>query len=184
MAKKQVAPKKNPASKKQPTKMTTAGRHPGGRPSLYKPEYATQVLKLCLLGATDREIADLFGVAESTVNKWKLEYPEFSESIKRGKLEADANVASSLYNRAIGFTKKDCEEVFMYKGVVVRAKVKKYFPPDVTAQVFHLKNRQPKTWRDRQVQALENSDGTPLFGSKPLSKKELKKFNDELEGSC
>jgi hypothetical protein len=184
MAKKQVAPKKKSASKKQHSKTAVKGKHPGGRPSLYKPEYATQVLKFCLLGATDKEIADFFNVAESTVNKWKLEHPEFSESIKKGKLEADANVASSLYNRAIGFTKKGCEEIFMYKGEVVRAIVTKYFPPDVTAQVFHLKNRQPSKWRDRQVQSLENPDGTPLFGSKPLSKKQIKKFNEELEQSC
>lgn len=33
-----------------------------GRPSGYKPEYAEQARKLCLLGATDQEIADFFEV--------------------------------------------------------------------------------------------------------------------------
>jgi hypothetical protein len=138
----------------------------------------------CLLGATDKEIAGIYNVSEQTINAWKKQHPEFLESIKRGKEEADAAIAASLYNRAKGFVKENCEEVFVYKGQVVRARVKKYFPPDVSAQIFFLKNRQPQKWRDKQVQTLENPDGTALFGNKPLSKTQLKKFNDELEQTC
>ena len=74
-----------------------------GRKSLYRDEYSNQVLKLSLLGATDKEIADFFGISEQTVNSWKKRYPEFLESIKKGKQIADSNVASKLYNRAIGY---------------------------------------------------------------------------------
>ncbi|MCV5597561.1 hypothetical protein OFN66_28085, partial [Escherichia coli] len=45
--------------------------------------YAEQARKLCLLGYTDAELADFFEVSESTINKWKLDYPKFSESIKK-----------------------------------------------------------------------------------------------------
>lgn len=63
-----------------------------GRKSAYQKEYANQALKLCLLGATDKELADFFSVSEQTLNKWKKDYPEFLESLKKGKNIADANV--------------------------------------------------------------------------------------------
>lgn len=74
----------------------------GGRPSSYKQEYVDLAFKFCLLGATDEDLAKFFDVAESTINKWKIDYPEFSESLKRGKQQSDAEIASSLYNRAKG----------------------------------------------------------------------------------
>ncbi len=52
------------------------------RPTKYQEAYAEQARKLCLLGYTDAELADFFEVSESTINKWKLDYPKFSESIK------------------------------------------------------------------------------------------------------
>ncbi len=164
MAKKKTLVKTAPENKtkKINVKAATGKKHPGGRPTAYKSEYATQVLKLCLLGAKDKEIADFFGVSEQTVNGWKKLFPEFLESIKRGKMEADANVASSLYNRAIGFTKKDCEKVFQFQGNIVRAKVTEYFPPSETAGIFWLKNRQPDKFRDKQTNVLQNPDGSPI----------------------
>lgn len=53
------------------------------RPTKYQEAYAEQARKLCLLGCTDAELADFFEVSEATINNWKLEYPEFLESIKR-----------------------------------------------------------------------------------------------------
>ena len=164
MAKKKVLIKTKPSKiKKGTTKAAAKGKNLGGRPTVYKDEYAQQVLKFCLSGFTDKEMADLFGVSERTFNYWKKKYPEFLQSIKSGKEKADANVASSLYNRAIGFTKKDCEKVFQYQGKIVRAKVNEYFPPDTAAAIFFLKNRQPDKWRDKQTNVLQNPDGTALF---------------------
>lgn len=57
-----------------------------GRKSSYKEEYANQALKLCLLGAIDKELAEFFGVSEQTLNKWKKDFPEFLESLKKGKI--------------------------------------------------------------------------------------------------
>ena len=74
-----------------------------GRKSEYREEYAEQALKLCLLGATDKEIAEFFSVSEQTLNSWKKKFPQFLESLKKGKAVADANVASRLYSRAIGY---------------------------------------------------------------------------------
>lgn len=127
-----------------------------GRPTKYKEEYNVQVEKLCKLGATDKEIADFFNIVESTLNEWKIEYPEFSESIKKGKIEADANVASSLYHRAIGYHHDDIDIRVVDKEIVETPLVK-YYPPDSTAGIFWLKNRRPKEWRDKQEISAEVS---------------------------
>ena len=63
---------------------------PAGRPSQYKAEYCEQAYKLCLLGATDVQLADFFGVSEQTLNTWKQKHPKFLESLRAGKDEADA----------------------------------------------------------------------------------------------
>lgn len=120
-----------------------------GRPTKYKEEYNFQVEKLCKLGATDKEISEFFDIAESTLNLWKAEYPKFSESIKKGKIEADSNVAQSLYHRAIGYEHEDVDIRVVDKEIVETPLIKHY-PPDPTAGIFWLKNRQAAKWRDRQ----------------------------------
>lgn len=121
----------------------------GGRPTDYRDEYAEQAYKLCLLGAIDKEIADFFDVTESTVNLWKQKHHEFSESIKRGKTFADANVASKLYHRANGYEHSDVD-IKIFAGEIIKTPLIKHYPPDTTAAIFWLKNRQPGKWREKQ----------------------------------
>lgn len=121
------------------------------RPTKYKAEYPAQAAKLCKLGATDKDLAEFFGVSESTLNLWKLRYPKFSEAIKRSKDEMDALVERSLFQRAIGYT-YDSERIFMPAGrkTAVRVPVQKHVPPDVTACAIWLNNRKPDDWRQRR----------------------------------
>lgn len=133
-----------------------------GRPTDFKPEYCEQVEKLCKLGATDKEIADFFGIAESTLNNWKLRHPEFMESLKKGKLLADVKVAESLYSRATGYVGKKTVTANI-QGVISDVKeVDEYVGPDVTACIFWLKNRQPDKWRDKVQQEVSGEGGGPL----------------------
>lgn len=134
-------PKHTPAEDQQPAEK--------GRPTKYKTEYNYQAYKLCLLGHTDAELAEFFEVTESTINLWKLEYEDFSESIKRGKGIADADITESLYKRAMGYESPDMD-IKMYEGQIIETPLVKYYPPDTTAAIFWLKNRQPKKWRDKQ----------------------------------
>lgn len=119
------------------------------RPSKYKPEYADQAAKLCKLGATDAQLADFFGVAVSTINLWKVQHAEFSESIKVPKAEADERVEQSLYRRALGY-EHDEVDIRVIDGQVVMTDIRKHYPPDATAMIFWLKNRKPGEWRDKQ----------------------------------
>jgi hypothetical protein len=123
-----------------------------GRPSSFRPEYCEQAEKLCRLGAIDRELAGFFGVHEDTINAWKIAHPEFSESLKRGKVDADAEVAEKLFRRATGY-EHEAVKIFMPSGAAepVYAPYTEHYPPDTTAGIFWLKNRRPDLWRDAQA---------------------------------
>lgn len=154
--------------------METTGEKFGGRPTKHKKEYNEQSYKLCLLGATDKDLADFFEVEESTINNWKSEFPEFLESIKRGKLIADANVADRLYQKALGYEHDDIELKVVSNGnnsgsEVQKVPVRKYYPPDTTAAIFWLKNRRSKDWRDKQSIIFEK-----------MSDEDLQKLVNEL----
>jgi len=126
---------------------------PAGRPTDYRDEYAEQARKLCILGATDIQIADFFGVAESTFYLWKHTHPEFSESLKIGKEAPDNNVVRSLYRKAVGY-EFESEKVFCTKdGNIVRADIRVVVPPSDTACIFWLKNRIPSEWREKPAEA-------------------------------
>lgn len=120
----------------------------GGRPTKYDPAYAEQAKKLCVLGATDIEIADFFGVSTSTFYLWRNQHVEFSEAVRAGKDRADDRVEMALYNRAVGYT-FESEKVFQFQGQVVRAPTREHVPPDPGAAFNWLKNRRPAEWRDK-----------------------------------
>lgn len=128
--------------------MSEPDKHPGGRPTKYKPEFAAQAEKLCQLGATDADLASFFGVTNVTVWRWQAEYPEFCNAIKAGKAPADDRVERSLFHKAVGYS-FNSEKVFQHQGEIVRAKTIEHVPPDTTAMIFWLKNRRPAEWRDK-----------------------------------
>lgn len=171
----------------------------GGRPTEYKAIYAVQVEKLCKLGATDEEIAQFFEINVRTLNRWKKDYPKFCQSIKKGKILADVEIADKLYNRASGYDVQEShcditEEVVCptstnedgkFKSKIAQAQQdfeqfkttedaktvkykkneytsKRHIPGDVTAQIFWLKNRRKKEWRDKVDMTLASDPDNPL----------------------
>lgn len=122
---------------------------PAGRPTKYKDDYAGQAYKLCLLGATDKQLADFFNTSEQTINAWKKKHSDFLESIKRGKVQADAKVAESLFHRACGYSHPE-DKIFNNNGEEMIVATTKHYPPDATAAIFWLKNRDKENWRDQK----------------------------------
>ena len=135
---------------------------PGGRPTKYKPEFCDQARKLCALSATDAQIADFFGVSEVTINSWKGKNPEFLKSLKESKEQQDTKVERSLFERAMGYSHPETK-VFCQNGEVTEVDTRKHYPPDTTAMIFWLKNRQPAKWRERQEVKMELAGIDELF---------------------
>jgi hypothetical protein len=129
------------------------------RPTAYKPEYAEQAKKLAVMGLTDAELADVFGVSVRTLYNWKATYPALAKALKVGKKAPDDRVERSLYQRAVGY-EYESEKVFQHNGTIVRAKTREHVPASVTAAIFWLKNR--AGWKDVSRQELTGPAGAPI----------------------
>lgn len=143
-------------------------------------------------GLTDEQIAKNLGISKDTFYKYKKDHADFSDALKRGKEVIDFEVENALLKRALGYEytevtkerimKKDergqpvvnIHGVPLYEMVVTKT-VKKEVVPDTTAQIFWLKNRRPKDWRDKQD--VEHSGSVDINNPyEELSTEELKKL--------
>lgn len=128
-----------------------------------KSKYHTHVEPKLLLieawardGMIEEDIAKKLGVAYSTFRKYRDEQEALSAALKRGKEVADVEVENALFKRAIGYkydevTREAVTDPKTGKTIMVETKrVTKEVQPDVTAQIFWLKNRRPDKWRDKQ----------------------------------
>jgi hypothetical protein len=157
-------------SLRQKVPLPEVWRGRAGRPSSYKPEYVNMAKQAAKLGATDADLARIFGVSDATIDNWKAQHPDFLGSLKAGKEEADARVERSLYSRAVGYSFKS-EKIFCNKdGEVTRVPIVEHVPPDVTAQIFWLKNRNPSHWRD--AWQMEHVTGKYIISDRPMTEEE------------
>ena len=74
-------------------------------------------------GLTDEQIAENLGISTSTFYDYKSKYSEFSDTLKKGKEVVDYEVENALLRNALS--------------------------GNITAQIFWLKNRKPKHWKDK-----------------------------------
>lgn len=132
-------------------------------------------------GLRDVDIAKKLGISKDTFYEYQKMYPDFSDSIKKGKAPIDFEVENALLKRAKGF---EYEEVHVeYKPgkdpeaelipTVIR-KIKKIIVPDTTACIIWLKNRRPKLWRDKHDLDVSGNVNIKVVTAVPRSKKENK----------
>src|SRR5690554_393026 len=100
-------------------------------------------------GLTDEQIAHNIGIAVGTLYDWKNRFPEFSEALKKGKEVVDIQVENALLKRALGYEYEETKVIVETDGRKRVERIKKHVLPDVTAQIFWLKNRRPGVWRDK-----------------------------------
>ena len=101
-------------------------------------------------GLTDEQIAQNVRISRETLYAWKKKYPDISDALKRGKDVVDRQVENALLKRALGYEYEEVKEKFEGNVMTERTVTKKEVIPDVTAQIFWLKNRKRETWADRQ----------------------------------
>ena len=114
----------------------------------YKPEYSSLARKFCLLGVGRAELAQMFEVADSTIDKWIADFPEFSTAVKAGRAVADADVAERLYARALGYS-HPAVKIFQSGGEPLEVPYTEHYPPDTQALLFWLRNRRRQDWREK-----------------------------------
>lgn len=154
--------------------------NPRGAPTKYKPEYAEQARKYCLLtAATDEQLASFLGVSTKTIDNWKNRHPDFLQAVQEGKKIADANVAEGFYRRAVGIEFTEVTRELVGTELTVTKEVTKFIPPDAGAALNWLKNRQPQDWRDKVEVAHSGKIDTNDLST--LSDEQLAKLLTELE---
>jgi len=82
-----------------------------------------QVENLASRGLGTTQIARALGVSWNTIDRNRKRLGEFEDALKRGQAKGLAQVTNSLFTSATD--------------------------GNVTAQIFYLKNQDPKTWKDR-----------------------------------
>ena len=143
-----------------------------GRKKKYDESFPQQALELAEKGLTDKEISKQLGISTTVFYEYKNEIPEFADALKRGKQPVDNDVENALLKKALGYdyeeqvTEERISEDGTQHPAVVRT-LKKHMPGDVTAQIFWLKNRMPKEWRDGKNIELTDKDGA-LLAPKPI----------------
>ncbi len=152
---------------------------PRGQRTKYKPEYVNQAEKLCAMGATDAEIARFFNVSVPTLSSWAAIHEDFGAALQKGGAVADATVERSLYQRAIGYS-YESEKII---GEVIRAPIVVHVPPDVKAQIFWLKNRDPKNWRDRREVGMDGPMTAPRITSDMTPKQAMEAYVATIRGA-
>jgi len=126
-------------------------KHPGGAPTKYNKQlHPILARSLAQLGKTDKEMAVILEISESTFYLWRKTHKEFLQSLSEGKGSIDEQVQNALLKRALGYEEED-EKVFQYLGQIITHTGTKIYPPDVTAAFRWLCNRMPKEWADRKI---------------------------------
>ncbi len=128
-----------------------------------KTEYSPKLAILSRQGMTEKEIAKTMEISVGTLRNWCSEHVEFLIAIKEGKGVADAEVEAALYKRAMGYEVEELKVISVPNAAAKKGskqgqkptasitrieKTTKHVAPDVTAQIFWLKNRKPEQWRD------------------------------------
>lgn len=130
---------------------------PGGRPSLYKPEYCDRVIELGREGMSVVEMAAEIGVSRSTLEEsWPEAHEEFSEAFARAR-----ELSQAWWERQgrIGLT----AERF-------------------NAQVYSrsMAARFPKDWRESKEQRLAGADGGAVKVEGALAPEQLASLTSAL----
>ena len=106
-------------------------------------------------GLNDEQIAEKLRISKDTFYRYKKEHSDFSDSLKKGKEIVDYEVENALLKRALGYEYTETTREERYNRdtqeyeMVVTKEVIKQVSPDTTAQIFWLKNRKPKEWREK-----------------------------------
>lgn len=106
-------------------------------------------------GLTEAQICHNIGIGRTTLHRWKKACPALQEHLKKGREVVDILVENALLKSALGYTYNETKTEIFPDGTTKVTHAIKEMPPNATAQIFWLKNRKPKEWRDRRETAVQ-----------------------------
>lgn len=122
--------------------------------SKWRPEMEEQVYRLALLGATNKQIADFYGLPERTIERWNSVNDTFHAAMQRGKMEADMKVAAALFRKATGYSYRETTNITRRNKetgeleIVRQEIVEKHHSPDAYACLKWLALRHRLQWSE------------------------------------
>ena len=118
-------------------------------------------------GLNDEQIAAKIGISAKTLYEWENRFSEIRKAIKRGTAPVDTSVENALLKSAMGFTKTVKKAVKLRQRggneIIEYVEEEVYIPPQVTAQIFWLKNRRPDRWRDKPEDGKSSEQVNIIF---------------------
>ena len=140
------------------------------KPVKWNTKRPQQAFDYAFLGATDDRMAELMDVSVQTIDYWKRTKPEFKRMLDKGRGQANARVARSLYEVAIGYSHPDTVilsnrvKIYDENGRVVEehtepliVPIVKYYKPDAWAALKILTIKERILWADVQKTELTSN---------------------------
>jgi hypothetical protein len=126
-----------------------------GPKGIYDPKvHPRQARLMAMEGLTDKRIAEVWGIHESTLSDWKCSYPEFLEELKNGSTIATLKVVEHFFLNCID-RYVDIEEIHMCKNEVIRVQTKRFIQGDKWAQSRWLALKDRENWSE--THGLQNN---------------------------
>lgn len=111
-------------------------------------------------GLSNDQIAENMGIDRSTLYDWVKKYTDFADVLKRTKEVTVYEVEDAMFKAAKGYYVEETKTITNKDGKTLRVETnKKWVPPNTTAQIFYLKNKDPENWRERNDVSVTASNG-------------------------
>lgn len=154
------------------------------------------IQKWARCGVSNEEIRKNLGIGKTTWYKYVNEHIELSELLKKTREIVDAEVENALLKKALGF-RVTVKKTFKVKNIEYNKQGKKikeeeelktvddelYFPPDLGAQCFWLKNRNPEEWRDKRAEVVEEGEEEAVIQLTKVEEEEEDESESDMETS-
>lgn len=110
-------------------------------------------------GYTYEDISTRIGIEPSTLSKWRKEYPEINEALRKGREIVDYKVENALLKSALGYRTKEVKVITtITRGKLietVKEVTEKDQAPNVSAIQVWLYNRLPAKWKKNRDNLIE-----------------------------
>lgn len=133
-----------------------------------------QAYQMALCGLTNLQIAHVMDVSPDTITYWtRTNKDGFADMLRKGKEAADMKVAENFYLNCQDRYVEE-EEAHLYKGQVIKVKVKKFIQGDKWAQLKWLALRQRGAWTESQkIEIMQTNLNITKIDFSNLSTEEL-----------